>query len=627
MSICRSSIVSRCSLTPETPILSRLSPTVAATNPPLPPSQSPSSNYSPSLTVVDRFLTQQRPTTFLSSLSPAAAPSNTAKVQRALKCPCIADLQTGPCGFQFSEAFFCFLNSTAEEKRIHAHAITNGLARFSYVSSRLLAFYFQCHQRNRRNMRCLEAFFIHMPIHTVFDFNVMITAFSRDSQFYNCFLLFKQMLATGVRPNSHTFTMFVKSCRGSLSLLQQAHAQVVKLGSVDYDAFVVSSLIGVYCDHGEVGVARQVFDECSNKNVVCWTGLVTGYCNNGLIEKARLLFDEMPQRNEVSYSAMVSGYVRNGCFNEGIQVFHELKCCGNDVNLNGSLLVSVLNACAAVGAFEEGKWIHSYIDENGLEYELELGTALIDFYTKCGWVEEAEKVFDSMPSKDVATWSAMILGLAINGKNYMALELFDKMEKVGPKPNAVTFVGILTSCNHKDLLTKAWWFFERMSGKYGILPSIEHYGCMVDILARGGRIKDALALVARMPIEPDGAIWGSLLNGCMMHCHVELAHRVGKYLIELEPQRSGYYILLANMYASTGKWEGVSETRRLMKKRGVSTISAWSFIEIDQSIHKFVADDKCCTYSEEIYRVLNHLSKGLEDFSRSKDAFYLFEVI
>ncbi|XP_057755942.1 pentatricopeptide repeat-containing protein At5g06540-like [Arachis stenosperma] len=517
--------------------------------------------------------------------------------------------------------------STRELKRIHAHAITNGLARFSYVSSRLLAFYFRHHQRNRRDMRCLEAFFIHMPIHTVFDFNVMITAFSRDSQFYNCFLLFKRMLATGVRPNSHTFTMFVKSCRGSLSLLQQAHDQVVKLGSVDYDAFVVSSLIGVYCDHGEVGAARQVFDESSNKNVVCWTGLVTGYCNNGLVEEARLLFDEMPRRNEVSYSAMVSGYVRNGCFNEGIQVFHELKCCGNVINLNGSLLVSVLNACAAVGAFEEGKWIHSYIEENGLEYELELGTALIDFYTKCGWVEEAETVFDSMPSKDVATWSAMILGLAINGKNYMALELFNKMEKVGPKPNAVTFVGVLTSCNHKDLLTKAWWFFEQMSRKYGILPSIEHYGCMVDVLARGGRIKDALALVARMPIEPDGAIWGSLLNGCMMHCHVELAHRVGKYLIELEPQRSGYYILLANMYASMGKWEGVSEMRRLMKKRGVSTISAWSFIEIDQSIHKFVADDKCCTYSEEIYGVLNHLSKGLEDFSRSKDAFYLFEVI
>ncbi|KAL1332219.1 hypothetical protein AAHE18_11G012600 [Arachis hypogaea] len=486
--------------------------------------------------------------------------------------------------------------STRELKRIHAHAITNGLARFSYVSSRLLAFYFRHHQRNRRDMRRLEAFFIHMPIHTVFDFNVMITAFSRDSQFYNCFLLFKRMLATGVRPNSHTFTMFVKSCRGSLSLLQQAHAQVV-------------------------------FDESSNKNVVCWTGLVSGYCNNGLVEEARLLFDEMPQRNEVSYSAMVSGYVRNGCFNEGIQVFHELKCCGNVINLNGSLLVSVLNACAAVGAFEEGKWIHSYIEENGLEYELELGTALIDFYTKCGWVEEAETVFDSMPSKDVATWSAMILGLAINGKNYMALELFDKMEKVGPKPNAVTFVGVLTSCNHKDLLTKAWWFFEQMSEKYGILPSIEHYGCMVDVLARGGRIKDALALVARMPIEPDGAIWGSLLNGCMMHCHVELAHRVGKYLIELEPQRSGYYILLANMYASMGKWEGVSEMRRLMKKRGVSTISAWSFIEIDQSIHKFVADDKCCTYSEEIYGVLNHLSKGLEDLTRSKNTFYLFEVI
>ena len=425
------------------------------------------------------------------------------------------------------------------------------------------------------------------------------------------------MLNAGVRPNSRTFTALVKACV-SLSLLEQVHAHVMKLG-IFSDAYVVSSVISAYSRHGAVQVARRVFDESSHKNVVCWTSLITGYCNNGLVSEARGLFDAIPRRNDVSYSAMVSGYVRNGCFNEGIELFRELKNCGN-VKPNGSLLVSVLNTCAAVGAFEEGRWIHCYIDENGLEYELELGTALIDFYVKCGWVQAAEEIFDSMPSKDVTTWSAMILGLAINGKNQMALELFARMEKVGPKPNAVTFIGVLTACNHKDLLSEAWWLFDHMSKEYGILPSIEHYGCMVDILARGGQIKEALAFISSMPIEPDGTIWGSLLNGCLMHCQVELGHRVGKYLIELEPQHSGRYVLLANMYASMGWWEGVSEMRKLMKERGVPVISAWSFIEIDHSIHKFVVDDKCCSYSEEIYKVLSHVGKGLEDFSRAEDA-------
>lgn len=389
------------------------------------------------------------------------------------------------------------------------------------------------------------------------------------------------------------------------------------------DVYVVSSVISAYSKHGEIHDARRVFDESPNRNVVCWTSLVSGYCGCGLVNEARDLFDAMPQRNDASYSAMVSGYVGNGCFGEGIELFRDLKRSFARVRPNGPLLVSVLSACTAVGAFEEGKGIHSYVEENGLEYELELGTALIDFYAKCGWVRGAEQVFDRMPVKDVATWSAMILGLAINGNNHMALELFEEMEKIGPKPNAVTFVGVLTACNHKNLLGEAWRLFGLMSEKYGITPSIEHYGCMVDVLARSGRVKEALTFIDSMPVEPDGAIWGSLLNGCLMHGHVELGQKVGEYLIEFEPEHSGRYVLLANMYASMGRWEGVFEIRKLMKDRGVPVISAWSFIEIDQTIHKFVADYKCCSYAGEIYEVLSHVGKNVEEFSGAKDALFI----
>lgn len=513
----------------------------------------------------------------------------------------------------------CSSLTMREAKQIHAHAITHNLTRFAYVSSRILAFYAQ---PQHGDLCYAETFFTHMSMTNVFDCNSMIMGFSRNSQFKS-FFIFNQMLNMGVRPNSHTFTMLVKACV-SPSLLEQVHAQIVKLANLS-DVYIVSSVVCMYSKHGVIQGARRVFDESSDKNVVCWTSLITGYCSNGLVDEARDLFDAIPQRNDVSYSAMVSGYVRNGCYNEGIELFHDLKSCAN-VKPNSSLLVSVLNACAAVGAFEEGKWIHSYIDENGFEYELELGTALIDFYAKCGWLQSAEHIFDSMPSKDVTTWTAMILGLAINGKNEMALELFAKMEKVGPKPNAVTFVGVLTACNHKYLLSEAWWLFGHMGKKYGITPSIEHYGCMVDIFARGGKIKEALTFINSMPMEPDGAIWGSLLNGCLMHGHVELGQRVGKYLIELEPHHSGKYVLLANMYASMGRWEGAFETRKLMKDRGVPVISAWSFIEIDQNIHKFVVDDKSSSNSGEIYQVLSHLGTELKDFSIAKDVL-LFEIV
>ncbi|KAI5403039.1 hypothetical protein KIW84_050585, partial [Lathyrus oleraceus] len=179
----------------------------------------------------------------------------------------------------------------------------------------------------------------------------------------------------------------------------------------------------------------------------------------------------------------------------------------------------------------------------------------------------------------------------------------------------VTFIGVLTACNHKNMLGVALRSFGIMTEKYGITPSIEHYGCVVDVLARSGQVIKALSFIRNMHIEPDGAIWGPLLNGCLMHGYFELGQTVGKYLIEFEPQHSGRYVLLANMYANMGKWEGVSEVRKMMKDRGVVIVSAWSFIEIDQTIHKFVADDKCCLNSGEIYEVLSDLGRKVEEFS------------
>ncbi|KDP36387.1 hypothetical protein JCGZ_08656 [Jatropha curcas] len=365
-------------------------------------------------------------------------------------------------------------------------------------------------------------------------------------------------------------------------------------------------------------LARQVFDENVRINIVCWTSLISGYCSNGMVNEARKLFDEMPTRNEVSVSAMVSGYVWNGYFNEAIRLFQELKnCCA--VRFSGSLLVSVLNACAATGAFEDGKWIHSCVEMNGFDYEIELSTALIDFYAKCGQIKNAVEVFSKMPFKDVTTWSAMILGLAINGENERGIKLFEEMEKKGLTPNAVTFIGVLTACNHKILVSEAFRLFGRMGKVYGIAPLIEHYGCMVDLLARAELIKEAMILIKLMPMKPDGAIWSSLLNGCLIHGHVEMAEKVGKHLIQLEPQHSGRYVLLANMYATKGNWDEVISLRKIMKERGMATVSAWSSIELDGIVHKFFVDDKTYSFSS-IHKSLNQLHEQFEYCSTVDDA-------
>ncbi|XP_028094768.1 pentatricopeptide repeat-containing protein At5g66520-like isoform X1 [Camellia sinensis] len=493
--------------------------------------------------------------------------------------------------------------STMDElKQIHAHVITSGLARFTYTTSKILAFCALSETHN--NMNYAEPVFNQIVIPTIFDFNSMIMGYSKSSDPKKGLQVYAQMRCQGFEPNDHTFPVLTKACSCIYSLYQ-VHGQIMKFG-YGCDVYVISSIIHMYSKFGATNFACQVFEESSNRNVVCWTSLISGYCSNGLVNEAREVFDSMPERNDISFSAMVSGYVWNERFNEAIELFRKLKSCAN-VRPNRSLLVGVLNACAAVGAFEEGKWVHAYINENFSELELQLGTALIDFYAKCGNIKDAENIFKKIPYKDVTTWSAMILGLAINGNNEMGLQLFAEMERRGPKPNAITFVAVLTACNCLTIVNKSWRLFGRMSKVYGISPVIEHYGCMVDLLARAGQIREAEIMIKSMPMEPDGAIWGSLLNGCLMHGHVELGKKAGKLLIQLEPRHSGRYVLLANMYAAMGSWEGVVRLRKMMKDKKVDILPAWSFIEIDGIVHRFVVDDKSHSQSSDICSLLNHV--------------------
>lgn len=503
--------------------------------------------------------------------------------------------------------------SLKELKQIHAHTITNGLSQFSYITSKLISF---SALSPHGSLHHAHAIFTRIPNPTIFDFNSMLVGFTRNSKPQMGISLFAELRRLGLQPNAPTFTALIQSCV-SLSLLDQVYGLILRLGHV-YDVYVTSSFVSMYSRYGSLQLARRVFDLSLSKNVVCWTSLISGYCRNGFVFEARQVFDLMPERSVVTCSAMISGYVQNGFFQDAVRLFSELRSCG-DVDFNGSLLVSVLNACAVVGAFEEGRWVHCYVDENDLEYDVKLGTALIDFYAKCGFIEDACRVFDKMWCKDVMTWSAMILGLAMNGMNNEGLELFAKMEKRGPKPNAVTFVGVLTACNHRLLVTEAWRLFERMREVYGIYPSIEHYGCMVDLLARAGLINEAEMLMKSMPMEPDGPMWGALLNGCLMHGYFELGERVGRLVIDLEPHHSGRYTLLANFYATRGRWEDVLRLRKLMEEREVATPSGWSFIEIDGTVHKFLVNDRTHFQRKRIYNALNSLQKELEGFSGVND--------
>ena len=339
-----------------------------------------------------------------------------------------------------------------------------------------------------------------------------------------------------------------------------------------------TTLITGLANSGQIDDARKMFDLMPLKNTVSWNAMISGYARSGRISEARNLFDEMPERDAASWSAMVSGYSQGGMCNEALELFKEMVS-GDKMIPNEAALVSAVSACAQLRALEEGRWLHRYIKEKKIWINVTLGTVLLDMYGKCGSISEAARVFKSMPERNVYSWNSMIAGLALNGCGKESLSLFWIMRFVGPSPNAITFIGLLSGCSHSGLINEGQWLFSLMTQVYGIKPQLEHYGCMVDLLGRAGLVKEALDFVETMPMKPHPELWGALVGACSIHGEVELGEELGKHLIGLEPHHGGRYALLSNIFAAAQRWDDAAMVRDLVKGRKVLKNPGNSIVE------------------------------------------------
>ncbi|KAF8389553.1 hypothetical protein HHK36_024069 [Tetracentron sinense] len=495
-----------------------------------------------------------------------------------------------------SQALTAFTN-ISQLKPIHAHVVTSGVAKDVFTTARLLAFAAVSHSGD---LHYAQTIFHHFQHPTLFMFNTIIRGFSQSTHPLQSLPFYLRMLRSGIPPDNFTFPFLLRSCSISSSLVlgQQLHAHLLKFG-LDCDVYVVNNTITMYSSCRELNSARQLFEECfCLVDVISWTALVTGYSNSGQIDVARQFFDRMPCRNTVSWNAMIAGYAHSGKMDEARRLFDEMperdvaswsamisgysqcgmckeafglcrEMIGAGVVPNEPALVSAVSACAQLRALEEGMWLHGYIEEEKVEVNVTLGTAILDMYGKCGSIEKALRVFNEMPRKNVFSWNSMIAGLALNGYEKQALWLFWRMLMVGPAPNGITFIAVLSGCSHSGLVVAGCRIFDLMTKVYQIKPQLEHYGCMVDLLGRAGLIKEALDFVEQMPIEPHPGLWGALVGACRIHGDVELGEELGKRLIELEPHHSGRYVLLSNIFAAAKRWDDVAMVRTLLKNRKV----------------------------------------------------------
>lgn len=438
----------------------------------------------------------------------------------------------------------------------------------------------------------------------------MIRAFTDQAKPHQALNLFKRMIGFGFMPTNYTFSFVLTACADlcDLKFGFVCHGLAIKLGWESYD-FVQNGLVHLYAVCECLDCCRRMFDSCLNKDVVTWTAVINGYVKAGHVEVARELFDEMPKKNNVSWSVMINGYVQVGLFKKALDVFNHMLCCG--FKPNHSCIVVALSACGFLGALDQGRWIHAYVDKKKLELDGILGTAIVDMYAKCGCIELAYRVFEEMPFRDVFTFTSLISGLANHGESARAITLLERMKRERVKPNEITFICVLNACSRMGLVEEGLRVFESMSDVYGIKPGVEHYGCLVDLLGGVGMLEQAKKVVTKMPMEPDSYVLGALLNACRVHGDVELGVEMVEGLVERGLDRSGVHVLLSNIYASVNQWDYVEKVRKKMDNKKVNKDPGCSLIEVDGVVSEFVAGNKLLTDEIKL------LSLGIDNHMRS----------
>ncbi|XP_057846957.2 pentatricopeptide repeat-containing protein At4g02750 [Cryptomeria japonica] len=450
-----------------------------------------------------------------------------------------------------------------------------------------------------------------MPERDTVSWNAMIAGYAKNGLADQALALYWERWSSGLRQDKYLVASVISACAGLLDLEQgkTIHASAIKIGLLS-DAFVESALVDMYAKCRCIEDAQQVFKKMSKRDVVSWTAMISGYSCCGNVVDARQLFDKMPERNVFSWNAMVGGYAQNGHGEEAVRLWRQMQ--STSIKMNNVTFVGVLSACASLAVLEQGRQIQGLVIRSGFVSDVVVGSALLDMYSKCGSVESARQHFEEMPQRDLISWNSMITSYAQNGYGKEALQIFEQMLQVGMKANHITFIGVLSGCNHAGLVEEGCRYFDSMSRDYFVTPIIEHYSCMVDILGRAGHLDKALDLIKNMPFEPNSTVWGALLGACRVHGNTKLGKQVAECLFKLEPENPGPYVLLSNIYSAAGMWEDAAKIRKFMKERGVNTKPAYSWIEVNNKVHIFYVGDRSNPDREEIYATLERLATEMK---------------
>ncbi|KAK7258262.1 hypothetical protein RIF29_32842 [Crotalaria pallida] len=463
--------------------------------------------------------------------------------------------------------------------QFHCLSVKLGLETNLFAGSSLIDMYSKCGA-----IEDAREIYSSMPEWSVVSMNALIAGYALNDT-KEAINLLHEMQVLGLKPSEITFASLIDACKGSPKVIlgMQIHCAVLKRGLLHGSEFLGTSLLVMYMDSERIADANILFSEFSNlKSTVLWT-------------------------------ALISGHAQNDCSDEALNLYREMR--DNNILPDQATFVTVLRACALLSSLQDGKAIHALIFHTSFDLDELTSSALVDMYAKCGDVKSAVQVFEELGiKKTVISWNSMIVGFAKNGYAESALKVFDEMTQSRIKPDDVTFLGMLTACSHAGWVFEGRRIFDVMVNCYGIEPRVDHYACMVDLFGRWGFLKEAEELIDKLDVEPNAMVWSNLLGACRIHGDDKRGQRAAKNLIELEPQNSSPYVLLSNMYASTGHWDEAKSLRRAMIQKDIQKMPGCSWIAVGQKTTSFVAGDNTShPNSDEISQALKHLTALMKD--------------
>ncbi|KAF5727163.1 Pentatricopeptide repeat superfamily protein [Tripterygium wilfordii] len=436
------------------------------------------------------------------------------------------------------------LGALHQGKWVHGYVIKSGFDLNSHLVTALLDMYIKS-----KETRDAVSVFDELPTADLVSWTAMIVGYTQNGYPEKALKLFIDKKWIGILPNNFTTTGVLSACGqlGNLYLGRSVHSLLIKLG-LD-DPAVTNALVDMYARCHRIDDARFMFAALSDKDIVTW-------------------------------NSMIYGYSLNGSVYEALQLFHQMR--SEAFSPDAVTMVGVFSACAALGSFHIGGSLHAYSIKVGLlSSNVYVGTALLNFYAKCGDAKSARMVFDGMNEKTHITWSAMIGGYGVQGDSSGSLALFSDLLREELKPSEVMFTNILSACRHTGMVGEGWKYFNSMCQDYNFVPTKKHYACMVDLLARAGRLEEAWDFMEKMPVRPDVSFFGAFLHGCTLYSRFDLGAMAIRRMLELHPDEACYYVLMSNLYASDGRWSQVNEMRELMKQRGLSKSPGYSQVGMD----------------------------------------------